>query len=57
MGYTVWAPNTAAIASSQVPLQSSVQNEHIPDCGLKEETLRVSIKVLPDESRVISWED
>ena len=30
--------------------------ENIEDI-LPEETLRVSIKVLPDESRVISWED
>ena len=30
--------------------------ENIEDI-LSEETLRVSIKVLPDESRVISWED
>ncbi len=30
--------------------------ENIEDL-LPEETLRVSIKVLPDESRVISWED
>ena len=30
--------------------------EYIEDI-LPEETLRVSIKVLPDESRVISWED
>ena len=31
MGYTVWAPSTAESAISQVPGQSLVHMEHMPD--------------------------
>jgi hypothetical protein len=47
VGYTVWAPSTDAWAISQVPLQSWVQNEHMPDWG-ETNVLRFLANVKPE---------
>ena len=54
VGYTLRAPNTAESPSSQVPIQSAVQKEHMPDWGERtDERFLVSLK---DEDKGVAYD-